>query len=68
MDQKIDKLMQQHEQYQLKHKKQHEEQEQVTTTVTNQLHYLVENMKSILKYTTLNTSLIYPLPKGDGKL
>jgi len=37
-------------------------------TVTNQLHYLVETMKSILKYATPNASLIPPLPKGDGKL
>jgi len=68
MDQKIDKLTQQHEQYRAEQKRQFEDQEHVNTTVTNQLRYLVDNMKNILKYATPNTPLISPLPEGDGQL
>jgi len=79
MEKKIDKLTQQHEQYRAEQKrqheqdraeqkKQHEDQELVNTTVTNQLRYLVDNMKNILKYATPNTPLLSPLLQGDGQL
>jgi len=67
MEQKIDKLMKQHEQYHTEQKQQFEDQEIVNATITKQLSYLVDNMKNILKYATPNASLAYPSPHGDGK-
>jgi len=66
MEQKIDDLAKQNEHYRQEQKLRFEDQEIFNATVTNQLTYLVDNMKNILKYATPNTPLAHPLPTGNG--
>jgi len=68
MELKIDDLAKQNEQYRQEQKLRFEDQEVVNATVTKQLTYLVDNMKSILKYATPTNPFVHPSSNDDGKL